>query len=117
MQQFKAEKIAPPLPEVSAGHLLSAFLEMGPAMSSGMGGAPITFGEIDAWQRCTGIPFAPWEVRAIRVASHEYLGFLRTAEDPDCPAPWQDDEATDAVMDAAANRMRRSLRAMSRGRG
>lgn len=41
--------------------------------SSGFGPSPIGYVDMDAYQRMTGMPFAPWEVTAIRRADAAYM--------------------------------------------
>jgi hypothetical protein len=57
--------MAPPLaPEVR--HLWQTFLELHRTRPTGFGPSPISFFEIDAWQRLKRWPLDPWEVEAIR---------------------------------------------------
>lgn len=72
----------------NAGRLLSLLLELGVAGSGGMGAAPVSWAEIAEWQRLTAHPLQPWEARAIRLASVEYVSQLSKSTDPGCPPPW-----------------------------
>ena len=38
-----------------------------------MGAAPISFAELVAWQSCSGIRLAQWELRALRRADEAWL--------------------------------------------
>jgi hypothetical protein len=79
----------PPLPPIQHAHrLLSLFIELGMAGASGMGAAPLSWSEIAQWQSLTAQPLQPWEARALRMASVEYVGQLHQSTDPACPPPW-----------------------------
>lgn len=41
--------------------------------SSGFGAARISFVDIDAWQRVTGVRLRPWQIEAIRAADNAYF--------------------------------------------
>jgi hypothetical protein len=91
MQQAKDRGTDPPLPPVEhAARLLSLLLDLGLAGSGGMGVAPVSWTELAQWQRLTCTPLAPWEARALRQASFEYVAQLGKSTDPACPAPWAD---------------------------
>lgn len=68
------EKLCNP-PRLDAGiaHLWPAFLDLHRTRGGGMGPAPISFAELDAWQRCTRSELAAWELRAIRRADEAWL--------------------------------------------
>lgn len=77
------------LPPLLAGEYLVGYLwEVGPSMSNGMGGSPITFGEIRAWQAQTGCELTVWEVRTLRRMSIAYASQAHDADRIECPAPW-----------------------------
>lgn len=50
-----------------------AFRDMHTTRFTSMGLMPISYTEIDAWQRVTGVELEPWEVDAIRALDHEYI--------------------------------------------
>lgn len=85
----KNDLYLPEMPPVDAPHLIAHLWEIGPALSGGMGPAPITHEEICAWQALTGIELNPWEVRSLRRLSREYIGEMQRAEKIDAKAPWQ----------------------------
>lgn len=84
------------------------------ASAGGMATAPLSWVEIATWQRLTACPLQPWEARAIRQASVEYVNQLHKAADPACPPPWASDPTDDdrqrvatglrAMLSARANR-------------
>jgi hypothetical protein len=51
------------------------FWDLRASCPDGFGKAPVSYQEIDAWIRCTGLQPRRWEIRAIRVldiAFHQY---------------------------------------------
>jgi hypothetical protein len=87
-ERYEQDGIAPNMPEVEAGgYILSYLFELGPVMPAGMTMGPISFLEIDAWQRMTGIQLLPWEARAIRTLSIAYSNQSSISDKPDCPSP------------------------------
>lgn len=63
---------APVLPDACV-ELWGIFTELHACRNSGFGPAPITFADIDAFQRVSGIRLEPWELAAIRRADAAYL--------------------------------------------
>jgi hypothetical protein len=64
---------APKLPD-GCEDLWAIFNELhGCRGSNGFGPSRITFVDIDAWQRITGVRLLPWEVDAIRRADKAFL--------------------------------------------
>ncbi|WP_404711483.1 hypothetical protein [Sphingomonas sp. MMS24-J13] len=86
---MKKGGIKPPLPPTSMPHIASRLMEIGPTQPAGMGVAPLSWSEINAWCDRTGIEIAPWEARLIRRLSVEYIAFGRKAEAENCPPPWK----------------------------
>lgn len=80
-----------PLPPLEcAGHLVDRLWEVGPTSASGMGPVPLSFAELDAWQRQSGVRLTSWEATTLRKLSIAYLAEQSRAKKPDCPAPWVD---------------------------
>ena len=62
-----------PLPD-GCSVLWRDFMELHNARSFGMGGpAPVSFVELDAWQRVRGVVLAPWEIAAIKAGDAAYM--------------------------------------------
>ena len=101
------------MPPCDAGYLLGVLFEIGPTVPAGMGAGPITHGEIDAWQRNTGIALSAWECRTLRRLSMDYLGESHKATARDCPAPWEDAPYVAPVLNVKAERTRDALRALA----
>jgi hypothetical protein len=76
-------------------YLVGALFDAGPVSAGGMAIAPLTWTEIDAWQRCVGACFAPWEARLIRVLSAEYVNEYNAAAAHDAPMPWIPESTTE----------------------
>ncbi len=84
----KDEHYVPDMPVCGAEYLVGYLWEVGPTMVGGMGEAPLSHGEIAAWQMNSGVELQPWEARFLRNLSREYLGQSQRSEKPDCPAPY-----------------------------
>lgn len=68
---------APSLP-AGGEFVWSVFNELHPCRSLGMAGPqPISFVELDAWQRVTGIRLRPFELQAIRAIDFAFLESVR----------------------------------------
>ena len=64
---------APSLPDGLAT-LWSDFMDLHSSRSVGMGGAgPISYSDLDAWQRVTGNRLERWQIKAIRRADNAYF--------------------------------------------
>lgn len=75
-------------PEVQAPHIIRYLFDAGPVMAGGMGPAPLSYGEIRAWQDVSGIELNNWEGYMLRTLSREYLSMSLEATKPTCPSPW-----------------------------
>ena len=65
-------------------HLLSALIELGVCVPTGMGVAAIPATEVLAWQQGAGVKLSPWEFSVIRAASRAYVAEYY-AENPNPP--------------------------------
>jgi hypothetical protein len=82
-----------PLPELVAGdHLVGYLFQVGPAMATGQGGVPLSFGELQAWQQQTGRELLAWEVETLRRLSKDYVTETHKAASPAAKAPWTPNE-------------------------
>ena len=89
LQRLTERGDAPDLPDPGpAGYLAGWLFEAGPVSAAGMGPAPLSWPDLQAWAQATATPLRPWEARLLRQASGEYLSELQAAEAPDRPAPW-----------------------------
>lgn len=80
----RPELVLPPIG--FGGHLVDLLFDVGPSSA----GEVITFQEIVAWQRVTGVRLDAWEAETLRRLSHAYLAEIVEAKDPDRPAPYRD---------------------------
>jgi hypothetical protein len=62
-------------------------MEIGPCLNSGMGTYPLTWQEIEAWQKQRDIELSAWEARTIKTASTIYAHQTSISTKPDCPPP------------------------------
>ena len=74
-------------PDVDAYYLVRLLMEIGPCLNSGMGIYPLTWQEIDAWQKQTGVELNAWEAKTIKTASAIYAHQSTISVKPDCEAP------------------------------
>lgn len=110
---MQAQGVQPDMPQVEATHLLDYLFEVGPTMAAGMGAAPVTFGELDAWCNRVGIDLSPWESRALRQLSRNYVDESYKAEKRDCPPPWTPKDMTEENRAAVSRQVEMSLRAIA----
>lgn len=77
-----------PLPELEDGHhIIEALMEAGPVAYGGMGLAPLSWREINAWQAATASPLRPHELQLLRRLSSVYLDQYEKARQESCPSP------------------------------
>jgi hypothetical protein len=106
--QAKRDGIEPPMPPNPMPHLIGHLIEAGITQSTGMDRTPLSWCEIEAWQRTTHARLSVWEVRLLRKLSLAYVSEGRRAEDENCPAPWRG-EVTQAERVATEAALRRVL--------
>lgn len=97
------------MPEADGLHLVGYLWEIGPIVSTGMGGAPISHLDIQAWQTNIGIELSAWEARLLRGLSLAYLAESTDATKSNAPPPWQPIPTADKAVDVA-RRIRDVLR-------
>lgn len=89
LQALQKDRKAPDMPPPgTAGYLVGYLFEAGPLVANGMGGAPLGWADLQAWQASIGVRLQAWEARALRRLSGQYLAASQAAQDPNCPAPW-----------------------------
>lgn len=100
---IEAQGEKPRMPPVEgAPHLLAYLFEVGPAISSGGGLAPVDDVALRAWQENTGVTLRPWQVRILRRLSRDYLDELRLSEERRRQAPWRLDRSRPFVSQTQA---------------
>lgn len=82
-------KIPVQMPPNPAPHITDRLLEIGLTEAAGMGAAPLSWREIDAWCSRTAVDLDPWEARLLRKLSVAYLAEGRKAESENAPPPWR----------------------------
>lgn len=80
------DDFSPEMPPVEARYLIDFLFEIGPTI----GEQALTHGEIEAFQRNTGICFTGWESRTLKILSNEYLSESWKARKREARAPWTD---------------------------
>lgn len=96
------------MPPNPAQHITERLMEIGLVEAGGMGPAPLSWREIEAWQRATGVHLAPWEAKLIRRLSADYISEGRAAESENCPPPWRA-PVSRRELDVAEERLRMLL--------
>jgi len=78
------------LPYVDPGllFLVQQLFDAGPVSAGGNGTIPLTWTDLDAWQRVTGAALPPGQLRLLRRLSGEYLDESNLAVEHDAPPPW-----------------------------
>ena len=89
IERLKRDRVPVVMPPNPAPAIINRLMEMGLSEAAGMGLAPLSWREIDAWCNRTGVDLPPWEARLIRQLSVEYLAESRRAESENCPPPWR----------------------------
>lgn len=111
LKRLQDDDISPDWPVLLAGEMMAGWLlDAGPALPSGNGPAPLTQGEIRAWQQNTGITLTAWECQTLRLMSQAYVGELHAGEDPKHPAPYVDETKAPTARAKRARRAASSLR-------
>lgn len=80
-------------PSDKCGYMLDYLLDAGTVMCGGVGRAPLTHSEIQAWQQNVGIELSQWEASTLRILSASYVVAAADAEEPDCKPPYVDGAA------------------------
>ncbi|WP_223799116.1 hypothetical protein [Sphingomonas nostoxanthinifaciens] len=89
LDAMKRHGVEPEMPVNPAPHIINRLIEVGLVEAAGMGASPMSWREINDWQRATGVDLSAWEARLLRRLSSEYLAEGRRAESENCPPPWR----------------------------
>jgi len=76
------------MPEPKAFYLFEFLLDIGVFQETGMAMSALSWQEILAWQAQIGVSLQAWEVKAIRLASREYVSQIDLAKKLDYPMPY-----------------------------
>lgn len=77
------------MPELECGdYLIKHLFDVGPTLAGGMSNGPLTYSEIEAWQRVSGIQLLPWEAALLKRMSGEYLAESSAAAESARPPPY-----------------------------
>lgn len=112
LARLQEEGIEVELPGAPLPYLLGYLYEIGPGMPGAMGEVPLSHGEIESWQRNTGIRLTPWEARTLRRLSIAHVEESYAARKREAPAPFTGDGSDPGMMLRAAE-MRDSIRRMA----
>ena len=109
---MKRDGIAPALPQIETEYIADWLFEIGPVVPAGMGKARIGWQDIAAWSALSGVEPEPWEAKLLRSLSGAYLAMSLDAEDPQCPAPYQDEASIARNRRAVADKLERGFKTM-----
>ena len=115
LKHMQAQGAAPSMPPLRAELLpmLAHLQDVGPVLAGGMGPAPITYGELQAWQVTTGIDLIPWQATMLRRLSREFVAETSAAAEAARPAPWAPEHENAERRAAVARDIGIGLRAMA----
>lgn len=99
---MEARGEVPRLPPVTARHVVGWWLEIGP-MS---GEDAVSWQDMAAWERLTGIELEPWEALAIRAMSSAFANERFAARKRAAPAPYGEIDEIMNNRDAVAAKVR-----------
>jgi hypothetical protein len=83
---FEGQNLPIEMPPVSAGYVLDYLYELGVSL----GDQPLTHGEIESWQKNTGIELDSFEARTLKKLSEAYMRESISARDADAETAWTD---------------------------
>jgi len=105
LERMRIDRIEPDVPPNPLPYLTGWLFEIGPTASSGMGPTVIGWQDIAAWQGLTGIEVDPWEARALRRLSADFLNMTHEAKDASCPPPFASQAAVGRNRDAVGRQI------------
>jgi len=97
------------MPDCEGLHIVGYLIDVGVTM----GEQPVTFGELESWQRQTGVDLEPWEIRFVKRLSEAYMSESHHARSPDAEPPWSDAPYTEQFRAATANRLKMMIRGVA----
>lgn len=104
-----------PLPANEVQYLMQWFVESGMVLQGGMGPAPLTWGEVEAFSEGTRSRLSAWERQQIISMSRAYAAGLSAYKDQQAEAPYQSDEtAAEYAKRAEDSRRRKQAAEQSR---
>ena len=74
-------------PELRCEYLFHYLMSAGACINTGMGLVPLSWQELESWQKQQGITLSPWELSIIRQASAVYVEQHHISTKVDCPPP------------------------------
>jgi hypothetical protein len=75
------------MPEMGCPYLFQYLLDAGVFLNTGMGRVPLTWQELESFQKQQGIELSPFELDVIRMASSAFVHQSEAATNPNCPPP------------------------------
>ena len=102
------------MPEIELPHIYEWWEEIGryEILSSGI--IPLTFQEVLAWSKLSGINLVENEANIIKILSCEYVSMYNKGRKRDCPAPFTPD-CTQDDLQKAKERTAEQMRKLKKG--
>lgn len=79
------------MPDVEhAEYIIEYLFDVGPAINTGMGIAPVGYSEIRDFRDVTKLNINSWDASMIRHLSRVYVAQFNESKSKTCPSPWSD---------------------------
>lgn len=100
---MKQQGITPNLPDCDAPYFLDYFFSIGP------GSEPVSFQEIESWQRLSGIELDTWQAKTLRRLSIDYASQYEKSKNRSCQPPDEDELTELQLKELATKKFRNAM--------
>jgi hypothetical protein len=97
LKAFRVPYDEAPQPDADMRYLQGWWVEAGMVAQGGMGPAPLTWREVEAFERGSCTDLTPWERARIISLSRVYSGSLSEYRDQKAPAPYKSEATAQAL--------------------
>ncbi len=104
------------LPKCTAEFLVLLFYELGLSGQGANGATPITWQEIEAFNRIADKRLTPWEAEMLHKMSEAYVHEVHAGTDKGRTAPYSDTDMTVVKRQSVASKFRASMEAAKQNR-
>lgn len=91
-------------------YLVGCFHSLGLYLNTGMGMAPLSWQEIDAYSRVSFVNLSGWEAVQLINMSRQYCSWYNKGKKVDCVSPWNDN--SEAAIQANRERISKSMKSL-----
>lgn len=92
---------------MKCSYLFDYLLKLGVMSNNGMGNVPLSWQDIDAWMRVSGVQLDAWEAKVIHKASEIYVNQFELSKKPDAPMP-------ERIVDYDQNKLAKRIKSILR---